>query len=468
MRRFLSKWWWAVYLPLLLVSHLVQGSFGTASAPVDPRQTGRKTVELDVPMRGGGVAPIELAYLEWGSNTGDPAVVLLHGSPGNASTFTGMGQLMFHASSLHPGYRVLAPDLPGFGHSTGYIPDYSISFHADSVIAWLDALGVERAHLVGFSLGGGVILHVSERRPDLVASLTLLAAVGAEETEGSGAHWFEQLKYGVGYGALVIAPEMIPHFGVLGERQRRHAFLRNFFDTDQRPLRAIMEANEHPALILHGRHDPLIAPWAAERHHELMDNSRLVMLDDDHFFPFLRPMLAFDAMSRFLNRHSTPGAAIRTDAVYEVEPGAHPLGAWGERLDWRVRLAPAWLTLWLMVVASVFAPRAALVVGALLVPAAYLDVGVVLLGALVGRTVRCRGRRWLRMLARTLGSLVLVAFLVGPLALAGVRAAEPPVSTLLTLLAPIVAYALLVLLPRVCTWRGRARLSASVRRRLHH
>lgn len=475
MKRFLARWWWALYLSLLLASHASIARFAPSEGARDPAAAGREVARISVP--GAPPTPIDLAYLRWSpaAPTDRPAVVLLHGSPGDATNFDAMGPLLARPEGDHPGYLTLTPDLPGFGSSTGWIPDYSISFHADALIAWLDAIGVGRAHLVGFSLGSGVILHIAERRPDLAASLTFLAGVGAEETEGSGEHWFEQAKYAVGYAALVVAPEMVPHFGLLGPRQARHAFLRNFYDTDQRPLRALMEANTTPALILHGRNDPLIAPWAAERHHELMASSRLLMLDDDHFMPFLRPARAVAALRPFLERHDDPDAPARTDAVYEIEPGPHPLGAWGEEVGRGLRLAPVWAALGGVGLLSMLAPRWGVVIAGLLVPGAFVDIGVASAGVLLGRGARgalLRRRRLLRGGLRALGTLALVAMLIAPLAYAGAREAPRPVSTLIVVLAPIVAYLLLAagptLLGALTGWRGRQRLKAAWRRQLHH
>ena len=72
---------------------------------------------------------------------GVPAVVLLHGSPGSSRDFRTF------APRLERAYRVLRPDLPGFGASDLDVPDYSIEAHARYVSAWLDELGIERAEV---------------------------------------------------------------------------------------------------------------------------------------------------------------------------------------------------------------------------------------------------------------------------------------------------------------------------------
>lgn len=228
---------------------------------------------------------MSLAILSWGPPESVHApVVLLHGSPGSAANFDRLGPAL---ATL--GYRVLAPDLPGYGDSTRDLPDYSPRAQSRAILAMLDELGIARAHIVGWSIGGGVAINLADLAPDRLASLTLMASIGVQETEGSGSWFFEHVKYGFGYLGLVVGGEALPHFGLLGPRWARRTFIRQFWDMDQRPYRGIMERVTIPTLILHGRHDFLTAAWAAERHHALMPSSRLVMLDASHFIPFLQP-----------------------------------------------------------------------------------------------------------------------------------------------------------------------------------
>ncbi|MCY4572099.1 MAG: alpha/beta fold hydrolase, partial [Gemmatimonadetes bacterium] len=104
-------------------------------------------------------------------------VLLLHGSPGSGRVFRRLG------SELGAGRRAIAPDLPGFGGSTTKIPDYSIRAHAAMTLQLLDSLAIERAHVVGFSLGGGVALEMYRADPARIASVTLLSSIGAQEYE---------------------------------------------------------------------------------------------------------------------------------------------------------------------------------------------------------------------------------------------------------------------------------------------
>jgi pimeloyl-ACP methyl ester carboxylesterase len=103
------------------------------------------------------------------AGAGDP-VLLIHGLGATKGSF------LTTLAALAPAFRVTALDLPGFGDS--YKPlraDFDARFFAHAVVATLDALGIERAHLVGNSLGGRIALEVGLHYPQRVGRLGLLA-----------------------------------------------------------------------------------------------------------------------------------------------------------------------------------------------------------------------------------------------------------------------------------------------------
>ncbi|MGZ6640393.1 MAG: alpha/beta fold hydrolase [Solirubrobacteraceae bacterium] len=99
-----------------------------------------------------------------------PTVVAIHGLGATKASF------LPTLEALADGFRVVAIDLPGFGDSDKPLgAPYHAPFFAAAVVAVLDALGEDRAHLVGNSLGGRVALEVGLRNPDRVRRLGLLA-----------------------------------------------------------------------------------------------------------------------------------------------------------------------------------------------------------------------------------------------------------------------------------------------------
>jgi pyruvate dehydrogenase E2 component (dihydrolipoamide acetyltransferase) len=142
-----------------------------------------------------------ISYLTLGADAPGEPVVLVHGFGGDKNSWLFVQQPL---SETHP---VHALDLPGHGASGKDVGDGSLSTLAGTVLGFLDAVGVRRAHLVGHSLGGAVVAQVAARDPDRVASLTLLAPAGF------GAH--ADAGYLRGFAAAASRRELKPLLGRL-------------------------------------------------------------------------------------------------------------------------------------------------------------------------------------------------------------------------------------------------------------
>lgn len=115
------------------------------------------------------LGPRFLSYVDEGA--GGP-VILLHGIP--------TWGFLFHnlLGSISKSRRVLVPDLLGFGFSDKRDSfDRSIARQAEAVIAWMDALGLRRADIVGHDIGGGVALRLAVLYPQRVNRVCLMDCV---------------------------------------------------------------------------------------------------------------------------------------------------------------------------------------------------------------------------------------------------------------------------------------------------
>jgi pimeloyl-ACP methyl ester carboxylesterase len=101
-----------------------------------------------------------------------PAVLLLHGSGFDAAGVS----LAPAMHSLATGCRVYAPDLPGFGDSDPMPDRWGFSRCSAFLSPLLEALGLERASLVGLSMGGGIALGFALMAPEKVDRLVLMPA----------------------------------------------------------------------------------------------------------------------------------------------------------------------------------------------------------------------------------------------------------------------------------------------------
>jgi 4,5:9,10-diseco-3-hydroxy-5,9,17-trioxoandrosta-1(10),2-diene-4-oate hydrolase len=110
---------------------------------------------------------------EFGSG---PAVLMLHGGGPGAS---GLSNYSRNIAALASQFRVLVPDMPGYGKSSKRVdPADPFGDLAEAMFGLLDALGIEQAHLIGNSLGGACALRMALERPTRVGRMVLMGPGG--------------------------------------------------------------------------------------------------------------------------------------------------------------------------------------------------------------------------------------------------------------------------------------------------
>ena len=163
---------------------IVDGTVWGIEAFVDGRLTVRKNLALSLRLSSlfdHGESQFHVAndvlanglntfYIEAGAGT---PVLLLHGLGATNTSF------LPTFLDLCRDHRVIAPDLPGFGESAKPVRSYDPEFYAKWVVGLLDELGIERAHLVGNSMGGRVAIETALSTPERVDKLALLAPSSA-------------------------------------------------------------------------------------------------------------------------------------------------------------------------------------------------------------------------------------------------------------------------------------------------
>lgn len=154
-----------------------------------------------------------------GGSAGMPRVIALHGWLDNAASFIPLAQ------HLH-GIELVAPDLPGHGHSVHIGPgaEYTSGVAVNAVLDLADALGWQQFHLLGHSMGAGIASLLAASSPQRVGKLVVIEALGglSETVERTAARWQE----------AIAAARALP-----GKRLRVFADL-------AAPVRARMQANQ--------------------------------------------------------------------------------------------------------------------------------------------------------------------------------------------------------------------------------
>jgi membrane protein DedA with SNARE-associated domain/pimeloyl-ACP methyl ester carboxylesterase len=305
-------WGSLFYLLLLGLSHLVRaGQPDPYSAP-----EGLHTITLkrgSQQGQGGQTAPpVVIRYIDTDplADARRPVILLVHGSPAPASAV--FNEL---AAALASDHRVVAPDLPGFGYSTRRIPDYGFASHAAYLQWFMEDLGLSKVHLVAYSMGGGPAIRLAAGAREKVASLSLVSALGVQELELLGDYHLNHLLHGAQLALVWAFQELIPHMGILDRIYFNRRYARNFYDADQRPLRALLQQVEQPVLILHGDADRFVIPGVAREHARLVPQSALNMVDGGHLVLLRQPsamaaligdFVAAAASGKGINRAAAP------------------------------------------------------------------------------------------------------------------------------------------------------------------
>jgi len=290
------------YVVLLLLSNGYRLAGSANPSPADSTHHNLHVITLALTPD----AAVQVAYREFGNPAG-PVVIALHGSPYAG----GVDRL---AAAL-PDYRVIAPHLPGFGRSTPRVPDYSVAAHARYVDALMQALGIDAAHIVGYSMGGGVGIALYDVAPTRVRSLSLVASIGVQELEMFGNYQLNHAVHALQLGLLLALEWSVPHFGALDRFMLNSRYARNFYDTDQRPLREILQRIAAPTLIVHGTGDTLVPLAAAREHHRIVPHSELVELAGGHGLIFSAPAILAAPLAAFFTAVDDDQAARLGDAT---------------------------------------------------------------------------------------------------------------------------------------------------------
>lgn len=255
-------------------------------------------------------------YLEGGSAKAE-TILMLHGFTANKDNWTRF------CGTVAKRYRVVAPDLPGFGESARHKDwSYALDEQRERLAAFVRALGLVRFHIVGSSMGGHLAALYAHARPGEVVSLALFNNAGVT------AKWENEMYAALARSDNLLLARSVEDFDrVLDFVAHKKPFVpwparrylaeravedRDFFamifaqyrrDLDEGLEKTLPEIRT-PTLVLWGRQDRVLDVSCVEAMRPLLPHAEVIVMEETGHLPMLeRPALAARHYLSFAKKH---------------------------------------------------------------------------------------------------------------------------------------------------------------------
>lgn len=231
---------------------------------------------------------IEMVYTDTG--VGRP-IVLIHGYPFNRSLWNEQ------VDALSTGYRVIVPDLRGFGETGASTDPATMNRMARDVAQLLDHLQISQAVIGGLSMGGYVALAFYKQFPSRVRALVLADTRAQADTEEAKQNRAQQAEKALSEGMAGIAGAMLPKLLTPETVSKRPEIFKRVRDmmlktkpegaasalmgmAEREDQTALLSRITAPTLILVGAEDAITPVADSEKMHQAIAGSRLVVLEN--------------------------------------------------------------------------------------------------------------------------------------------------------------------------------------------
>lgn len=244
---------------------------------------------------------------------GGPWVVLSHSLACDLSMWDPQAPALVDA-----GYRVLRYDMRGHGASLVTPPPYTLDLLLEDLVGLLDELGVEKAHVVGLSIGGMIAQRLAIEHPERLHALVLCDTTARSDPD-SRPVWEERFRAARAQGMQALVDPTLSRWFTASYRashpevmERIGALIRNTpVDGYEGCARALLEVDhlerlkeiDFPTLILVGEDDPGTPVAAAREIRDRVRGSELVSLHDASHLSNVQQAAGFnEALIEFLRR----------------------------------------------------------------------------------------------------------------------------------------------------------------------
>ena len=247
----------------------------------------------------------KIRYFEEGDSK--KSVILLHGLGGSAERWLKVIPL------LSSKYRVIAPDMIGFGHSDKPSVDYTIEFFAKYLSGLINSLGVNKTVLIGSSLGGQIAAEYASNS-ESIEKLVLVAPSGAMKHSTPTIDAYMMAALYPNLNSAKIAFEMMSGVGTVDDAtvnnfvermlspNAKLAFISSVLSVKNSQIRDSLQKIKIPTLLLWGKEDKMIPIEYAQEFISSIKNCKFRELDGIGHLPHVENAEMFvQSVFEFLN-----------------------------------------------------------------------------------------------------------------------------------------------------------------------
>ena len=255
---------------------------------------------------------MKLVFEDIGS--GKP-VVLIHAFPLSARMWKLQAKLL-----AQNGYRVILPDLPGFGENSDFLKRYSIEEMALQISALLHSLNIEKAIVGGLSIGGYILFNLYRLAPEKLSALIFCDTTYISDTVEKRNSRFELISKIEKQGSSALIENMLPN--LISDHTKQYnsqltAELEDVFSKVKphsaiNALRSIAERRDNTdivgkisisTLLIFGESDKVTTLEDAQKMNQLIPESELTIINNaGHYSNLEQPLKFNEALLDFCNR----------------------------------------------------------------------------------------------------------------------------------------------------------------------
>lgn len=243
-------------------------------------------------------------YIE--TKGGDQNLLLLHGLLGALSNFSG---ILNHFGKTH---NVIVPILPIFDMP---LRKLSVSGLVDYVVQFVDKKGFKNVHVLGNSLGGHITLLYALARPKKIASIILTgssglfeSAMGSTFPKRGDYDYIRRKTEDTFFDPAVATKELVDEvYSTVNDRNKAIRVIATAKSAIRHNLRDKLHLIKAPTLLIWGKEDKVTPSFVGEEFHQLLENSRLHLLERCGHAPMMEYPEVFNTyLEEFLNDVAVP------------------------------------------------------------------------------------------------------------------------------------------------------------------